>query len=82
MSEKVSVPLTWTKKAPPAHDYDAESLWAKGFGGNYQAVKDGTLWMAHDPFIYQSHKDRAAAQAAAQQDFDERLNALLEGRSA
>lgn len=73
----VSVPLKWTKRPPPARDEERGSLWADGIGGRYQAVNDGTLWYAHDEFIFTMHSNQAAAKAAAQKDFDQRLNALL-----
>lgn len=70
-------PLVWTQTPPPAHEHEPFVYWAAGLGGHYRAEPDGLLWMAHDGFIWEQHANQAAAQAAAQADYEQRILSAL-----
>ncbi|WP_336801694.1 hypothetical protein [Kaistia sp. MMO-174] len=71
-------PLEWTQRPPPAHDHEPFVYWAAGIGGHYKVEPDGTLWMAHDAFVWEQYGSQKEAKAAAQADHDRRASALVE----
>lgn len=70
-------PLEWKQTPPPGHDHEPFVFWAAGIGGHYIAEPDGLLWMAHDEFVWKRYETQAAAKAAAQADYEQRIPALI-----
>lgn len=71
-------PLEWRAEPPIGQEGNPGNLYAAGVGGDYCVEKDGTLWWAHDPFVWENFNDKTEAKSAAQLDHEKRVLALLQ----
>ena len=83
MTEIRVKPLKWRRPSdhPQDHAKSGTEWIANGVGGRYCIHADGLLWWADDPFTWGVFAGISEAKAAAQEDHEKRVIALVEVRS-